>query len=137
MIDTAIIYTRTNSKRFKNKALVKVYKNKSLIESVVQNTFKIKSIKKIIVATTKSKKDLIFEKILKKYKVKFFYGSTNDLIDRSLKCSSKFKLPRIKILRYFTNKTRTTVGIESSGSHADAADDNSTSTDLVAAMLAM
>ena len=91
MIDTAIIYTRTNSKRFKNKALVKVYKNKSLIESVVQNTFKIKSIKKIIVATTKSKKDLIFEKILKKYKVKFFYGSTNDLIDRSLKCSSKFK----------------------------------------------
>ena len=91
MIDTAVIYTRTNSKRFKNKALIKVYKDKSLIESVVQNTLKIKSIKKIIIATTKSKKDLIFKKILKRYRISFFYGSTNDLIDRTLKCSSKFK----------------------------------------------
>ena len=91
MIDTAVIYTRTNSKRFKNKALIKVYKDKSLIESVVENTLKIKSIKKIIIATTKSKKDLIFKKILNKYKVNFFYGSTNDLIDRTLKCSSKLK----------------------------------------------
>ena len=91
MIDTAVIYTRTNSKRFKNKALIKVYKDKSLIESVVENTLKIKSIKKIIIATTKSKKDLIFKKILNKYKVNFFYGSTNDLIDRTLKCYSKLK----------------------------------------------
>ncbi len=90
LIRTAIIYTRTDSKRLKNKALIKVYKNKSLIESVVENTLKIKSINKVIIATTKSKNDLIFSKILKKYKINFFYGSTNDLINRTINCSKKY-----------------------------------------------
>ena len=89
LIRTAIIYTRTDSKRLKNKALIKVYKNKSLIESVVENTLKIKLINKVIIATTKSKNDLIFSKILKKYKINFFYGSTNDLINRTINCSKK------------------------------------------------
>ena len=91
MIDTAIIYTRTNSQRLKNKALLKIYKNKSLIEKVVENTIKIKPIKKIILATTNSESDKIYEKILKKYKIKFFYGSTNNLIHRTIKCSEKYK----------------------------------------------
>ena len=91
MIDTAVIYTRTNSKRLRNKALLKIYKNKCLIEKVVENTLKIKSIKNIIVATTNSNKDKIFEQVLKKYKIKIFYGSTNNLIDRTIKCSKKYK----------------------------------------------
>ena len=90
MINTAIIFSRTNSKRLKNKALLKIYKNKSLIEKVVENTLKIKSIKKIIIATTKSKEDKIFEKILKKYEIDFFYGSTNNLIERTIECSQKY-----------------------------------------------
>ncbi len=89
MIKTAIIYTRTNSKRLKNKALLKIYKNKSLIECVVENTLKIKSINKVIIATTKSKRELAIKKLLKKYDVKFFYGSTNNLIKRTLDCSKK------------------------------------------------
>lgn len=91
MIDTAIIYTRTNSKRLKNKALLKIYRNKCLIEKVVENTIKIKPIKKIILATTNSDSDKIYEKILKKYNIKYFYGSTNNLIDRTIKCSEKYK----------------------------------------------
>lgn len=91
MINTAIIYTRTNSKRLKNKALLKIFKNKTLIEKVVENTLKIKSIKKIILATTNSKNDKIYEKILKNYNIEYFYGSTNNLIDRTIKCSEKFK----------------------------------------------
>ena len=90
MINTAIIYSRINSKRLKSKALLKVYKKKCLIEKVVENTLKIKSIKKIIIATTKSKEDKIFEKILKKYKIDFFYGSTNNLIERTIECSQKY-----------------------------------------------
>ncbi len=90
MIDTAIIYTRTNSKRLRNKSLLYIYKKKSLIEKVVENTFKIKSIKKIILATTNSRKDKIYEKILKNYNIKYFYGSSNNLIDRTVKCSKKY-----------------------------------------------
>ena len=90
MINTAIIYSRINSKRLKSKALLKVYKKKCLIEKVVENTLKIKSIKRIIIATTKSKEDKIFEKILKKYEIDFFYGSTNNLIERTIECSQKY-----------------------------------------------
>lgn len=90
MINTAIIYTRTNSKRLKNKALLKIFENKSLIEKVVENTLKIKSIKKIILATTNSYNDKIYKKILKKYNIEYFYGSTNNLIDRTIKCSERF-----------------------------------------------
>jgi spore coat polysaccharide biosynthesis protein SpsF len=90
LINTAIIYSRTNSKRLKNKALLNVYKKKSLIEKVVENTLKIKSIKKVILATTKSKEDKIFEKILKKHEIDFFYGSTNNLIQRTVECSKKY-----------------------------------------------
>ena len=100
LINTAIIYTRTNSKRLKNKALINIYKDKTLIESVVQNTLKIKSINKIIIATTKSKKDLIFKKVLDKYDIDFFYGSQNDLIDRTIQCSKKYNFYHYTI---FTN----------------------------------
>ncbi len=91
MINTAIIYTRTNSKRLKNKSLLKIYRNKTLIEKVVENTLKIKSIKKIILATTNSKNDKIYKKILEKYNIQYFYGSSNNLIDRTIKCSDQFK----------------------------------------------
>ena len=90
MINTAIIYSRSNSKRLKNKALLKIYRDKCLIEKVIQNTLKIKSIKKIILATTKSRKDKIFEKKFKKYPIQFFYGSTNNLVKRTIDCSKKF-----------------------------------------------
>ena len=66
-----------------------IYKKKSLIEKVVENTFKIKSIKKIILATTSLKEDKVYKKILKKYNIEYYYGSTNNLIDRTIRCSNK------------------------------------------------
>ena len=78
---------RTNSKRLKrNKAFRKIYKNKYLIEKVIDNTIKIKSIKKIILATTSSKKDLRFFN-LKKYDIEIYRGAVNDLIKRTIDCS--------------------------------------------------
>ena len=90
LIDTAIIYTRTNSKRLNKKSLLPIYKNKSLIEKVVENTLRIKSINRIILATTNSKEDKIYEKLLKNYNINYFYGSTNNLIQRTIKCSKKY-----------------------------------------------
>jgi len=91
LINTAIIYSRINSKRLKNKAFKKIYNNKYLIERVIENTLKIKSIKNIILATTSSKKDLRFLKLKKKYNIEIFRGSTNDLIERTIKCSVKYE----------------------------------------------
>ena len=91
MINTAVIYSRINSRRLENKAFKKIYKNKYLIERVIENTLKIKSISNIILATTSSKKDLRFSKLKKKYDIKIFRGSTNDLIERTIKCSIKYK----------------------------------------------
>lgn len=91
MINTAIIYSRTNSKRLKNKAFKKIYKNQYLIERVIENIIKIKSIKNIILATTSSKKDLRFLKLKKKYNIEIFRGSTNDLMQRTIKCSRKYE----------------------------------------------
>ena len=82
MINTAVIYSRINSRRLENKAFKKIYKNKHLIERVIENTLKIKSISNIILATTSSKKDLRFSNLKKKYDIKIFRGSTNDLIER-------------------------------------------------------
>ena len=90
MINTALIYSRLNSKRLKNKALLKIYKDKCLVEKVIQNTLKIKAIEKIILVTTRSERDKIFEKKFQKYPIKFFYGSTNNLIKRTIDCSKKF-----------------------------------------------
>jgi spore coat polysaccharide biosynthesis protein SpsF (cytidylyltransferase family) len=72
LINTALIYSRLNSKRLKNKALLKIYKDKCLIEKVIQNTLKIKAIEKIILVTTRSERDKIFEKKFQKYPIKFF-----------------------------------------------------------------
>ena len=91
MIDTAIIYSRVNSKRLKNKAFKKIYKHKTLIEKVIENTLKIKSIKKIIIATTFGKKDQKFKLLKKKYNIEVFQGSTNDLMERTINCSKKYK----------------------------------------------
>ena len=90
MINTALIYSRLNSKRLKNKALLKIYKDKCLVEKVIQNTLKIKAIENIILVTTRSERDKIFEKKFQKYPIKFFYGSTNNLIKRTIDCSKKF-----------------------------------------------
>ncbi len=91
MINTAVIYARTDSKRLKNKAFRKIYKNKYLIEKVIDNTLKIKSIKKIILATTSSKKDLRFFNLKKKYDIEIYRGATNDLIKRTIDCSKKYE----------------------------------------------
>ena len=51
-----IIEARTNSKRFKNKIIKKIYKNISVLEYILIKLQSQKIIKKIIVATTKKKK---------------------------------------------------------------------------------
>ena len=77
---SVIIQARMGSKRLPGKSLKKI-SNKRIIDWVIKRIKKSRKIRKIILATTKSKKDKIFEKIAKKNKILIFRGKTDDVLD--------------------------------------------------------
>ncbi len=76
-----IIQARSNSKRFNNKVLYKIY-NKPIIWHVISKIKKSKNIKKIIVATSDKKTDDKLIKYLKSIKIDYFRGSLNNVAKR-------------------------------------------------------
>lgn len=76
-----IIQARMNSSRFPKKSLCDLC-GEPLIVRILQRVKKSKTIKKIILATTKRRDDDILAKLAKKHKVEVFRGSENDLVDR-------------------------------------------------------
>ena len=77
----AIIQARMGSKRLPGKSLMK-FNNITPLEVLVKRIKKIKSIKLIIIATTKLKKDDIFIKYAKNLKVKIYRGNNNNVLER-------------------------------------------------------
>ena len=77
----AIIQARTGSKRLPRKVLKKI-SNISLIEWVILRLKKSRRIKKIILATTKLKKDDILVTIAQKNRINFFRGPNLDVLGR-------------------------------------------------------
>ncbi len=86
-----IIAGRTKSKRLKNKALKKIYK-KTSIERCLESCLKIKSAKKVILATSYLKSDDSIAKLKFKKGIKTFRGHPNDVIDRYIKAAKKYNL---------------------------------------------
>lgn len=88
----AIIQARTNSKRLPGKILKKI-NNKSLISWVVENTIKVRNLKKIIIATTKNRSDDKLVDIIKSnYNFLDIYrGNANNVLKRFYNCSLKYK----------------------------------------------
>ena len=89
-----IIQARSNSKRLPNKVLTKLGE-KSILEHVIGRVKKVYFKKKIIVATTKNKKDEKIVHLAKKNKCFFFKGSEKNVLNRYFECSKKFKLSKI------------------------------------------
>ena len=83
-----IIEARTGSTRFPNKVIKKIG-NLTLLDYLIDRVKYQNQIKKIIIATTKKKKDNKIIKIAKKNKINFFRGSENDLIDRISRAAKK------------------------------------------------
>ena len=90
-----IIEARTNSKRFKNKILKKIYKNYSVLDYILKRLKTQKIIKNIVVATTTKKNDFDICKICKKRKIDFFRGSENNLIKRVADAAKHKKIEHI------------------------------------------
>ena len=85
-----IIQARSNSKRFKNKVLYKIY-NKPIIWHVISKIKKSKNVKKIIVATSDKKTDDKLIKYLKNIKIDYFRGSLNNVAKRLCDAAEKNK----------------------------------------------
>ena len=86
---SAIIQARLGSKRFPKKILKKV-NDKTILEHVIEQVQNSKLIDEIIIATTDLRQDHVITEICKKNKVKFFLGSSNDLLDRYYNCAKKY-----------------------------------------------
>ena len=85
-----IIQARTGSKRFPNKILMKVF-NKTLLEFLLDRIKRLKRSIKIIVATTKKKKDQKIINISKKNNVSVFCGSETNVLKRYFDIVNKKK----------------------------------------------
>lgn len=84
----ATLEARLNSKRFPNKVLEKINK-KSFLELQIDRTKKSKLIKNLIVATTNRKKDFNIVKLCKKKKLKYFRGSSENVLERIFQAHKK------------------------------------------------
>ena len=85
-----IIQARSNSKRFKNKVLYRIY-NKPIIWHVISKIKKNKKVKKIVVATSNKKTDDKLIKYLKSIKIEYFRGSLNNVAKRLCDAAEKIK----------------------------------------------
>lgn len=90
----AIIQARTNSRRFPKKIL-HLIKGRPLIQHVIERVKKSKSVKDIIVATSKNKSDDNLISFLKKKKINYFRGSLHNVASRFL------QIAKIKNKKYF------------------------------------
>ena len=86
----AIIQARSNSKRFKEKILKSIY-GLPMIIHVAMKVNKSNYVKKLIVATSKSKMDDNLIKVLKAFKIKYFRGELNNVASRFLNLAIKKK----------------------------------------------
>ena len=89
----AIIQARMNSSRLPGKMFKKIGKY-SIIEWVIKRLKKIKSIDRIILATSKKKIDRKLKIISKKLNIDYFAGSEKDVLGRFVAMS---KIPKIEI----------------------------------------
>ena len=89
-----IILARTNSRRLPNKVLLPVL-GKPILYWLIKRIKKIRSIDKIILATTLNKSDDILVNFAIKNKIKFFRGSENNVVKRLYDAAKKFNLKNI------------------------------------------
>ena len=89
-----IILARTDSERLPNKVLLPVL-GKPILYWLIKRIKKIRSIDKIILATTLNKSDDILVNFAIKNKIKFFRGSENNVVKRLYDAAKKFNLKNI------------------------------------------
>lgn len=77
----AVVLARLRSSRLKRKMLRQIH-GKKVIDLFINRLKKCEKIDEIILATSDTSQDQVFEKISKNHKIKFFSGSEKDVVDR-------------------------------------------------------
>jgi len=90
-----IIQARMGSKRFPGKILRKLDEKNTILDYVINQSNQSKKLKKIVVATTKLKKDDIIEKKCKNRNISCFRGSVDDVLDRYYQCANEYSFDPI------------------------------------------
>ena len=90
-----IIQARMSSKRLPGKVMIKVDKENTILDCVINQLQGSKEIKNIVIATTDQKEDDVIVEFLKKKRVKYFRGSKQDVLDRYYQCAKKFNFSEI------------------------------------------
>ncbi len=89
-----VIQIRLGSKRLKNKSIAKIG-NHRLVEWVICRTKKAKFLDEVILATTDKPEDKIFKRYANKYKIKIFYGSEKNVLNRFCEVAKKYSIKNI------------------------------------------
>jgi spore coat polysaccharide biosynthesis protein SpsF len=93
----AIVQARMSSTRLPGKVLRKI-RDEPMLYHVINQIRGSKMIKDVIIVTTTMPQDDVIVKYCKKNKIKYFRGSSKDLLDRYYKCAKKFGIdPIIRI----------------------------------------
>lgn len=82
-----IIQARTASVRLPNKMILNFYKGKTIPEIIISNLKKKFKSSQIVIATSTTLNDKIFEEIAKKNEVNCFRGPENDVLSRFIQCA--------------------------------------------------
>lgn len=87
-----IIQARMGSTRLPGKVLMKLDKQNTVLDYVIQQLKHCKNIEKIIIATTSLKEDDIIETFAKNNKILYFRGNSLDVLDRYYQCAKLHNL---------------------------------------------
>ena len=90
-----IIQARMGSSRLLGKVMQKIDNNYTVIDYVIKQLKSSKKIEKILVATTNLTEDNVICDNLLFQKIKFFRGSSEDVLDRYYQCAKKFSIDTI------------------------------------------
>jgi len=90
-----IIQARMSSTRLPEKVMIKIDKENTILDCVVNQLQDSKEIKNIVIATTDQKEDDVIVEFLQKRKMKYFRGSEKDVLDRYYQCAKKFNFSKI------------------------------------------
>lgn len=90
----AIIEARMLSSRLEGKVLKKIH-YKEILRHIIERVKKSQYLENVVVATTNNRKDDKIISLLKKLKINFFRGSSQNVLDRIIRCADKYKIKYI------------------------------------------
>ena len=92
MTTGCIIQARMGSTRLPGKVLMKLDKQNTVLDYVIQQLKHCKNIEKIIIATTSLKEDDVIETFAKNNNILYFRGNSLDVLDRYYQCAKLYNL---------------------------------------------